>query len=320
MKQIQEDERLARQAGQDREREILRLQISKQKEEKEAIERLEILKEENRKQEAENRQFLQQNFNVSSPYLELYDGEPPYEKTKSTPKRVSAYEQEKQNEREKEDMERIRKEEEERIRKREEEERIRKREEEERIRMEEVEAQLILRQQEEERAREQKTQNSNTRIPEPYELSPNSDTSSTSKSNSRQNSSSSFPTLEKRNSENKLRESEFSQNIVEENSYAEANWYYGDIQRKDAERLLISCNQNSFMVRNSSVQGCYALSLFSYQKRTMLHLLVQPAKATTGYQIQDSEDNHVYTSLVDILKNSPVVKGYEMCGKIKLRN
>eukprot|EP01114_Cavostelium_apophysatum_P014399 TRINITY_DN372_c0_g1_i4.p1 TRINITY_DN372_c0_g1~~TRINITY_DN372_c0_g1_i4.p1 ORF type:complete len:1204 (+),score=322.86 TRINITY_DN372_c0_g1_i4:63-3614(+) len=100
----------------------------------------------------------------------------------------------------------------------------------------------------------------------------------------------------------------------------EQDWFYGDIQRKEAEKLLISCNASVFLVRNSSVQGSFALSLFNYNRRTMLHLLIQPMLGMPSkFQLQDSDDKTPYDSLVDLIKNSPVVSDFEMVGKVKPR-
>jgi len=286
MKQIEEEERLEQQAEQERVQLYLRLKF-----ESEVAARLE---EESRKaiekekQDAEALQFLQQNFNVSysEAATDSYEA-PPFEKAFHSSNEIID-----------EDETQLRSDEEERLML------------EEQARAEAKEK-LEAAQRRHNEERVLKSQNSFSSIgkPESYILSP-----SKSNSNSKQSSASSFGSFDKKDTYVAKEDDDNNNNL-----YSEAYWYYGDIQRKEAERLLISCNQNSYMVRNSSIPHCFALSIFSYSKRTMLHLLVQPSKTEKGYQIQDSEDSQVYPTLVDILKSSPVVKGYEMCGKLKSR-
>ena len=48
---------------------------------------------------------------------------------------------------------------------------------------------------------------------------------------------------------------------------ADPKWYFGTINRSEAEALLHQSGKNSLLVRNSSVPGCFALSIFFQDTR-----------------------------------------------------
>lgn len=79
------------------------------------------------------------------------------------------------------------------------------------------------------------------------------------------------------------------------------DWYYGSIDRKEAERLLLACSSDSFLVRKSSVKGSFAMSLFDYKKRTVTHTLIEPRDG--GYGFQDHA--RVYATMIDLISKSP---------------
>lgn len=39
-------------------------------------------------------------------------------------------------------------------------------------------------------------------------------------------------------------------------------WYFGNITRQESEELLRSCDRDAFLVRTSSIEGAYAVSLY----------------------------------------------------------
>lgn len=39
-------------------------------------------------------------------------------------------------------------------------------------------------------------------------------------------------------------------------------WYFGNITRQESEELLGSCDRDAFLVRTSSIEGAYAVSLY----------------------------------------------------------
>lgn len=42
----------------------------------------------------------------------------------------------------------------------------------------------------------------------------------------------------------------------------EMEWYFGNITRQEAEELLVTCSRDAFLIRNSSIEGSYAVSLY----------------------------------------------------------
>jgi hypothetical protein len=97
----------------------------------------------------------------------------------------------------------------------------------------------------------------------------------------------------------------------EEESWAEwfnlsrMEWYFGDIDRKEAEKILFRCAHDSFLVRKSSVKDAFAVSLYNHKKQTVVHSLIE--KRTTGWAFQDTY--RIYPTLVEVISDSPECKG-----------
>lgn len=93
-------------------------------------------------------------------------------------------------------------------------------------------------------------------------------------------------------------------------------WYYEDINRADAEKLLISCKANVFLVRNSSMFGKFALSKFNFKERTMLHQLITPISTYEGtyYFIEESTDKNIYKTVDDLISNTPECFAFDAIG------
>lgn len=92
-------------------------------------------------------------------------------------------------------------------------------------------------------------------------------------------------------------------------------WFFGDISRVDAEDLLISCNSNVVLFRNSSHSIGYALSRYDYDHQKMVHFLIQ--ESLEGYKINDSTDPFTYKSLEDMIQCSPICKSFKCVGEVK---
>jgi len=84
-------------------------------------------------------------------------------------------------------------------------------------------------------------------------------------------------------------------------------WYYGGIDRQEAERILNNCKQNSFLVRKSSIKDSYALSLFNWRNRTIAHTLIVPRNG--GYGFKDSLET--YPTLIELVNNSSSIVDHE---------
>lgn len=83
------------------------------------------------------------------------------------------------------------------------------------------------------------------------------------------------------------------------------DWYYGAIDRKEGERILFRCTEDSFLVRKSSIKDAFALSLYNHKKQTVTHTLIEPRNG--GYALQDT--NRVYPTMIDLITKSPECKG-----------
>eukprot|EP01114_Cavostelium_apophysatum_P009152 TRINITY_DN2222_c0_g1_i1.p1 TRINITY_DN2222_c0_g1~~TRINITY_DN2222_c0_g1_i1.p1 ORF type:complete len:799 (-),score=216.79 TRINITY_DN2222_c0_g1_i1:869-2980(-) len=97
------------------------------------------------------------------------------------------------------------------------------------------------------------------------------------------------------------------------------DWYLGSISRVDAEKLLLSCGGDVFLVRTSSVEGCYALSKYFTSTKSFIHFIIAPTKG--GYGLKDcGDDTKSYESLDDLIANSPVTNGFTSVGKFSKKS
>ena len=81
-------------------------------------------------------------------------------------------------------------------------------------------------------------------------------------------------------------------------------WYYGAIDRKEAEEILRKYDQDSFLVRKSSVKDSFAISLYRPNLNKLTHSLIVPRNG--GYAFENS--SNVYKSVLDLIQNSPECK------------
>jgi len=84
--------------------------------------------------------------------------------------------------------------------------------------------------------------------------------------------------------------------------------YHGNLAREIAENLVSSFGGNTFLLRDSSVRGCFAMTLYSDAEKEITHYLVYP-RTSGGYSIQDCDDTNTYPNLQDLTTKSPVLKG-----------
>eukprot|EP01118_Nematostelium_gracile_P005881 TRINITY_DN1874_c0_g1_i4.p3 TRINITY_DN1874_c0_g1~~TRINITY_DN1874_c0_g1_i4.p3 ORF type:complete len:170 (-),score=38.80 TRINITY_DN1874_c0_g1_i4:742-1251(-) len=86
-------------------------------------------------------------------------------------------------------------------------------------------------------------------------------------------------------------------------------YFVGDLDRVRAEHLLRSTGFNSFVVRNSSVQGCLALSKYKTEENKFGHVLISTLDG--GFTLQDSIDDSRYNSLDELVTRSPECMRYK---------
>jgi len=98
-------------------------------------------------------------------------------------------------------------------------------------------------------------------------------------------------------------------------------WYFGPISRPDAEKILVACKANSLLVRNSSMQGCYAVSTYDCSSPGnfyFIHYLVVPDHVKGGYKIEEcAVDTKTYPTLTNLINTSPVFANFDPAGKFK---
>jgi len=97
---------------------------------------------------------------------------------------------------------------------------------------------------------------------------------------------------------------------------ADPKWYFGSINRSEAEALLQQCGKNALLVRNSSVPGCFALSIYFQSTKKIAHILIQ--MNTSGgkimWSLENSIDANVYENFVEILLQSPECHNHVFAG------
>jgi len=54
----------------------------------------------------------------------------------------------------------------------------------------------------------------------------------------------------------------------------EQTWYVPSVDRKAAEDLLFQCDEDTFLVRNSSLKASFAASFFTYELQKVTHTLI----------------------------------------------
>jgi len=82
-------------------------------------------------------------------------------------------------------------------------------------------------------------------------------------------------------------------------------WYYGAIDRKEAEEILRGSMEDTFLVRKSSVKDSFAISLYDAKRRKITHTLIEPRNG--GFAFQDASE--VYPTLTELIQSAPETKG-----------
>lgn len=93
--------------------------------------------------------------------------------------------------------------------------------------------------------------------------------------------------------------------------YLDPNWYFGHVEgRGQAEDILSKCSKNAFLIRQSSIADCFALSKYVAAIQLYWHFIIARDAKGEGFVIQDSNDPKVYSSLDDLVKHSPALQGF----------
>eukprot|EP01114_Cavostelium_apophysatum_P008679 TRINITY_DN2136_c0_g1_i1.p1 TRINITY_DN2136_c0_g1~~TRINITY_DN2136_c0_g1_i1.p1 ORF type:complete len:688 (-),score=180.13 TRINITY_DN2136_c0_g1_i1:35-2098(-) len=92
------------------------------------------------------------------------------------------------------------------------------------------------------------------------------------------------------------------------------DWYFGRIDREEAEAILLRSKCDSFLLRESSVPGSFAVSLFEFKSQKIAHTLIQPLDyGTRYYQLQQSP--RMFATLEELIDRSPELQGYQLITK-----
>lgn len=83
---------------------------------------------------------------------------------------------------------------------------------------------------------------------------------------------------------------------------AKMDWYFGNIDRKKAEEILKSSPDDAFLVRKSSREDSYAISLWKSKNKTFTHALIEP-HPQGGFRFQASSTR--YPSIKDLIEKAP---------------
>lgn len=94
------------------------------------------------------------------------------------------------------------------------------------------------------------------------------------------------------------------------------DWLFLNINRAQAETILLECNEGAFLVRSSSIQGCYALSRWKPGSNPE-HYIIAPC--AEGYLIQDCLDTNTYPTLNDLIASTFELNDYRPVGDVKRR-
>jgi len=94
------------------------------------------------------------------------------------------------------------------------------------------------------------------------------------------------------------------------------DWYFGPLDRAQTEKILMSCDIDAFLVRNSSRDNCFAVSRYTLASKTFIHYIVE--ETTLGYYLHDCPlDTTIYMTLADLVTRTPLLKGYISAGLFK---
>jgi len=94
--------------------------------------------------------------------------------------------------------------------------------------------------------------------------------------------------------------------------YPFSAWYFGAVNREEAEAILMANSTDTFLVRPSATQDkCLCLSTYSYLQRKVMHWLITP-NATGGYVIDFPLDRDiVYSTLNELIANTTACTGFD---------
>ncbi len=110
-------------------------------------------------------------------------------------------------------------------------------------------------------------------------------------------------------------------------------YYTGSMKRQEAEVILQRCAESTtsltdksfipsnfrgvFLVRDSSVSGHYALSIWDLNKKKHFHLLIEKDDKG-GYRLSETSDSTSYEFVSDLVAKTPELHGFVPIGKYPL--
>jgi len=86
-------------------------------------------------------------------------------------------------------------------------------------------------------------------------------------------------------------------------------WFFDNSDRKTAELILMDCLEDSFLVRPSTVRDTYAVSLFYFSKRQVVHNTINTMEFGQRY-LQLLGSARLYPTLEDLVNKCPELQGF----------
>lgn len=113
--------------------------------------------------------------------------------------------------------------------------------------------------------------------------------------------------------ERRSRMEEFAELQSPHEDLSKKDWFFGNIDRVQAEKILTAYWEDAFIVRSSSQKDHYAISLCKKEDRRPLHLLIRripdPSTGDPIYELQDAQGR--YPTLEDLIHNCPQLSRFK---------
>jgi len=118
--------------------------------------------------------------------------------------------------------------------------------------------------------------------------------------------------------QDKLRTSQPS-NAQKDSHIEELEWYT-PLGRIEVEAILKNCLEDAFLIRPSSLQGYYALSMVYAKEALLVHYAIAKTNDGEYYLQKCPKDSAMYSSILYLVGNSPALNGFQSATRVKKRS
>eukprot|EP01119_Soliformovum_irregulare_P018183 TRINITY_DN5523_c0_g1_i6.p1 TRINITY_DN5523_c0_g1~~TRINITY_DN5523_c0_g1_i6.p1 ORF type:complete len:459 (-),score=102.90 TRINITY_DN5523_c0_g1_i6:151-1527(-) len=88
------------------------------------------------------------------------------------------------------------------------------------------------------------------------------------------------------------------------------DWFFGKMDRSKTQEMLQSSGHKTFLIRESSIAGCYALSMYNVDRDGFIHFVIEKTP-DSRYWIRDCPlDDRNYQNLSQLVAMTPTLQGY----------